>query len=49
MNDPLAAFRKKASGPGSEAAPPETPEGYVAFDAKDKVDRLKIRRSVNDN
>jgi hypothetical protein len=45
MNDPLAAFRKKPSGPGSETAPPETPEGYVAFDAKDKVDRLKIRRA----
>src|SRR6266853_6262648 len=44
MDDPLAQFRKKPPGPGSEATPPQTPEGYVAFDAKDKVDRLKIRR-----
>jgi hypothetical protein len=45
MSDPLAQFRKKPVGPGSETTPPQTPEGYVAFDAKDKVDRLKIRRA----
>jgi len=45
MNDPLAQFRKKPIVPGSGTAPPQTPEGYVAFDAKDKVDRLKIRRA----
>ncbi len=45
MNDPLAQFRKR---PGGIAAPPtgEGPEVYAAFGAKDKVERLKIRRAL---
>lgn len=43
MNDPLAQFRKR---PGGMAAPPTGEgEGYAAFGAKDKVERLKIRRA----
>jgi hypothetical protein len=45
MNDPLAQFRKKPVGPSSEMPPPKGTDEYVAFDAKDKVDRLKIRRA----
>ncbi len=44
MNDPLAQFRKRAG----HTAPPPTgnePESYAAFGAKDKVERLKIRRA----
>lgn len=43
MNDPLAQYRKKPVGNVAEPAPPKGPEEYVAFDAKDKVDRLSIR------
>jgi hypothetical protein len=42
MNDPLAQFRKKPVASATEAAPPKGPVGYVAFDAKDRVERLKI-------
>ena len=44
MNDPLAQFRKRPSG---VTAPPtgEGPELYAAFGAKDRVERLKIRRA----
>jgi len=45
MNDPLAQYRKKPAGDGSETAPPLSPEGYVAFDGKDRVSRLRIRRA----
>ena len=45
MNDPLAAFRKKPILPGGNTKPPIGADEYVAFDAKDKVDRLKIRRA----
>jgi hypothetical protein len=45
MNDPLAQFRKKPVGPASGTKTPKDPGEYVAFDAKDKVDRLKIRRT----
>jgi hypothetical protein len=45
MNDPLAQFRKKPILGGAETTPPKDPHEYVAFDAKDKVDRLKIRRA----
>jgi hypothetical protein len=45
MSDPLAQFRKRPVGPGSETTPPKDPDEYVAFDAKDKVDRLKVRRA----
>lgn len=45
MADPLAHFRKKPPG-GSEAPPTgNEPEDYAAFGAKDKVERLKIRRA----
>ena len=45
MNDPLAAFRNKPAGLGTGTPPPKSTDEYVAFDAKDKVDRLKIRRA----
>lgn len=45
MNDPLAQFRKKPILPGAQTKPPIGTDEYVAFDAKDKVDRLKIRRA----
>jgi hypothetical protein len=45
MTDPLAQFRKKPVGAAELTPPPKGPEEYVAFDAKDKVDRLKIRRA----
>ena len=45
MNDPLAQYRKKPVGPVAEPPPPKGPEEYVAFDAKDKVDRLSIRQA----
>ena len=45
MNDPLAQFRKTSTGSAADTTPPKSPEGYVAFDAKDKVERLKIRRA----
>lgn len=44
MNDPLAQYRKTPIGSGAGTKPPITDE-YAAFDAKDKVDRLKIRRA----
>jgi hypothetical protein len=44
MIDPLAQFRKSPVGPGP-AIPPKGTDEYIAFDAKDKVDRLKIRRA----
>jgi len=43
MSDPLAQFRKRPGG--SMTAPPTGEEGYAAFGAKDKVERLKIRRA----
>lgn len=45
MNDPLAQFRKKPVGQTAGTPPPKESDEYVAFDAKDKVDRLKIRRA----
>jgi hypothetical protein len=49
-HDPLASFRKKplvAGGASAPAAttPPKEAEGYVAFEGKDKVPRLRIRRA----
>lgn len=42
MRDPLAQYRKRPSGsPVDETA---DSEGYMAFGAKDNVQRLKIRR-----
>ena len=43
MTDPLAQYRKKPPGVAAEPPPPKGPDEYVAFDAKDRVDRLKIR------
>lgn len=43
MNDPLAQYRKRPPGVVAEPPPPKGPDGYVAFDAKDRVERLKIR------
>lgn len=45
MSDPLAHYRKKPIGTVAEPPPPKGPEEYVAFDAKDKVDRLSIRQA----
>ena len=46
MSDPLAQFRKK---PPTQSGPPprsaEVKAAYVAFDGKDKLDRLRIRRA----
>src|SRR4051794_10165333 len=41
MRDPLAQFRKHP--PGSSMDETTDSDGYVAFGAKDKVERLKIR------
>ena len=43
--DPLAQYRKKPVTAPGETPPPKVPDDYVAFDAKDQVDRLKIRRA----
>src|SRR5882724_354044 len=40
-HDPLAEFRKKPLT--GDESPVKSKEGYVAFDAKDKVNRLRIR------
>ncbi len=45
MSDPLAQYRKKPVGTVAEPPPPKGPDEYVAFDAKDKVDRLSIRQA----
>lgn len=45
MNDPLAQFRRKPIVPSGQTKPPIGTDEYVAFNAKDKVDRLKIRRA----
>ena len=45
MKDPLAQFRKTPILPSGQTKPPIGADEYVAFDAKDKVDRLKIRRA----
>jgi hypothetical protein len=44
MTDPLAQFRRKPLIPTAESEPPEGPDEYVAFEAKDRVSRLRIRR-----
>lgn len=44
--DPLAPYRKRAASVAGEAPPPRPPGEYVAFDAKDMVARLKIRRAT---
>ena len=45
MSDPLAQFRKKPIESAARATPPKEPDGYVAFGAKDRVERLKVRRA----
>lgn len=46
MNDPLARYRKKPQGNvQAETPPPKEPSEYVAFDAKDKIERLSIRHA----
>ena len=48
-SDPLAQFRRTPAAPTGAAAgsgKPKDPEAYVAFAAKDKVVRLKIRRAM---
>lgn len=45
MNDPLAQYRKTPIGSAAGTKPPMGTDEYVAFDAKDKVERLKIRRA----
>ena len=49
MTDPLAQYRRKppvtAAGTAEatgQTPPPKGPDGYVAFDTKDRVARLKI-------
>lgn len=46
MNDPLAQFRKKPVG-GQVPPTGSGSEQYAAFGAKDKVERLKIRRAFD--
>lgn len=45
MSDPLAQYRKKPIGAVAEPPPPKGPQEYAAFDVKDKVDRLSIRKA----
>jgi hypothetical protein len=49
MSDPLAPFRKRPASATPHAAAISTEDrgGYVAFDAKDRVERLKIHRANN--
>ncbi len=45
MTDPLAQYRRKPAGMSvatEQAPPPKGPDGYIAFDTKDRVGRLKI-------
>ncbi len=44
MNDPLAKFRRNAVA-DSAAPAPDGDDAYVAFGAKDRVERLKIKRT----
>ena len=44
-HDPLAEFRKKSLTGVETPVKIKTKEGYVAFDAKDKVNRLRIRQA----
>lgn len=45
MKDPLAQYRKKPVGSSEQTPPPLGGGDYLAFDSKDKVERLKIRRA----
>jgi hypothetical protein len=43
--DPLSNFRKKTANAPVETTPPDDVDPYVAFAAKDRVERLKIKRA----
>ena len=46
MNDPLAKFRSSTAGlPPALFPEPSADDSYVAFGAKDRVERLKIKRA----
>jgi hypothetical protein len=45
MNDPLASWRRKPASPIESAPAEKEVEQYLAFDAKDRVSRLKILRA----
>lgn len=45
MTDPLAQFRKTPLTTGKSLPPTKESDAYVAFNAKDKVERLRIRRA----
>lgn len=45
MSDPLAQFRKTPLTGGKSTPPTKESDGYIAFHAKDKVERLRIRRA----
>jgi hypothetical protein len=45
MNDPLAQHRRNPVSPTAAETPPKDVNEYVAFEARDRVDRLKIRRA----
>ncbi len=45
MSDPLAQFRKKPVGSGQTPPTGQEPGSYSAFAAKDRTERLKIRRA----
>ena len=45
MADPLAQFRKQPPGAAAETTAARDADEYAAFEAKDRVDRLKIRRA----
>jgi hypothetical protein len=50
MNDPLAQYRRQPPGSmATETPPPKSPDEYLAFDAKDKVERLSIRYGKADS
>ena len=44
--DPLAQYRRTPAAPGGTQARPRETDEYVAFDGKDKVSRLRIRRAM---
>jgi hypothetical protein len=45
MSDLLAQYRKKPAAVVVEPTPPKGPNEYVAFDVKDRVERLSIRQA----
>ena len=45
MADPLAQYRKQPPGAAAETTAARDADEYAAFEAKDRVERLKIRRA----